>query len=106
MAYLLLDPIIKHVVLTKLVLRDNSDFADLWSTPPVTPHIKASRESSCSRQNSLIGHGNPIWERKEKNPPNFETPFQVYFFNLTNAEKFFEGEEKPILKEVGPYVYQ
>ena len=33
-------------------------------------------------------------------------PFQVYFFNLTNAEKFFNGEEKPILDEVGPYVYQ
>ena len=31
---------------------------------------------------------------------------QVYFFNLTNAEKFFGGEEKPILEEVGPYVYQ
>ena len=45
-------------------------------------------------------------EEREKNPTNFETPFQVYFFNLTNAEKFFEGEEKPILKEVGPYVYQ
>ena len=45
LAYLLLDPIIKHVVLTKLVLRDNSDFADLWSTPPVTPHIKVSAPS-------------------------------------------------------------
>ena len=32
--------------------------------------------------------------------------FQVYFFNLTNAEAFFEGHEKPKLKEVGPYVYQ
>jgi hypothetical protein len=30
----------------------------------------------------------------------------VYFFNLTNPEEFFAGEQKPSLKEVGPYTYQ
>ncbi len=70
LAYLVFDPVIKHVILSKLVLRNNSDFAELWSEPPITPHIK------------------------------------VYFFNLTNAEEFFAGNEKPKLKEVGPYVYQ
>ena len=50
LAYLLLDPIIKHVVLTKLVLRDNSDFADLWSTPPVTPHIKVGEFANLRRK--------------------------------------------------------
>ena len=32
---------------------------------------------------------------------------QVYFYNFTNAEKFFSGEEeKPYLQEVGPYTYR
>ena len=31
--------------------------------------------------------------------------FQVYFFNLTNAEAVFKGLEKPKLVEVGPYTY-
>ena len=32
--------------------------------------------------------------------------FQIYFFNLTNAEEFFAGKSQPILQEVGPYTYQ
>ena len=68
--YLMFDPIVQHIVLNRLVLRNHSDFAQIWENPPITPHLK------------------------------------VYFFNLTNAEKFFEGLEPPQVQEVGPYVYQ
>lgn len=30
---------------------------------------------------------------------------KVYFFNITNPAEFSEGE-KPILQEVGPWIYQ
>lgn len=69
-SYLAFDPIVKHVILSKLVLRNTSDFAEIWERPPITPHLK------------------------------------VYFFNLTNAEQFFNGTERPIVREVGPYTYQ
>merc|ERR1719320_438633 len=67
--YLLFDPIIKHVILKRLVLRNDTEFAEIWAEPPIPPHLK------------------------------------LYFFNLTNAEKFFEGAEGPKVAEVGPYVY-
>jgi len=67
--YLLFDPIIKHVILKRLVLRNDTEFASIWAEPPITPHLK------------------------------------LYFFNLTNAEKFFDGSEGPRVREVGPYVY-
>lgn len=70
LAYLLFDPLVKHVILSKLVLRNSSDFAEIWEEPPITPHLK------------------------------------VYFFNLTNAERFFSGDEAPIVREVGPYTYK
>ena len=69
-SYLAFDPVVKHIILNKLVLRNSSDFAEIWERPPITPHLK------------------------------------VYFFNLTNAEKFFNGTERPIVREVGPYTYQ
>lgn len=67
--YLLFDPIIQRVILNRLVLRNDTDFAAIWANPPITPHLK------------------------------------LYFFNLTNPEKFFAGEQGPVVKEVGPYVY-
>jgi hypothetical protein len=30
---------------------------------------------------------------------------KVYLFNITNPDEFAEGE-RPVLAEVGPYVYQ
>ena len=30
---------------------------------------------------------------------------QVYFFNITNPKKVFDGLEKPNLVELGPYTY-
>lgn len=38
------------------------------------------------------------------NPP-VESRFSIYFFNLTNPDQFLNGA-KPILNEVGPYVYR
>jgi len=40
LSYLLFDPIVKYVILGRLVLRNESDFADLWKNPPITPHFK------------------------------------------------------------------
>ena len=42
LSYLLFDPIVKYVILGRLVLRNESDFADLWKNPPITPHFKVS----------------------------------------------------------------
>ena len=42
LCYLLFDPIVKHVVLNKLVLRNDSDFAAIWKNPPIKPHFKVS----------------------------------------------------------------
>jgi len=40
LSYLLFDPIVKYVILGRLVLKAESDFADLWKNPPITPHFK------------------------------------------------------------------
>jgi len=40
LSYLLFDPIVKYVILGRLVLRNESDFAELWKKPPITPHFK------------------------------------------------------------------
>jgi hypothetical protein len=39
-----------------------------------------------------------------KDPP--VTPLmKLFFFNLTNADEFLSGRERPRVKKVGPYVY-
>eukprot|EP00095_Tigriopus_kingsejongensis_P008744 maker-scaffold92_size382268-snap-gene-1.19 protein:Tk08744 transcript:maker-scaffold92_size382268-snap-gene-1.19-mRNA-1 annotation:"scavenger receptor class b member 1" len=38
--YVLFDPVVRHIVLKKLVLRNSSDVAHLWEEPPITPHLK------------------------------------------------------------------
>ena len=39
-----------------------------------------------------------------KNPPI--TPYlKLYFFNVTNHEDFLVNGSKPILKEIGPFIY-
>jgi hypothetical protein len=40
LSYLLFDPIVKHLVLKRLVLRNDSDFAEIWRNPPIKPHFK------------------------------------------------------------------
>lgn len=40
LAYLLFDPIVKHLVLKRLVLSNDSEFAHIWQNPPITPHSK------------------------------------------------------------------
>ena len=42
LSYLLFDPIVKHLVLKRLVLRNDSDFAEIWRNPPIKPHFKVS----------------------------------------------------------------
>ena len=37
--------------------------------------------------------------------PPVEPQMKVYFFNVTNPREFMRGE-KPILREIGPYVYR
>lgn len=93
LGYLLFDPIVKHIILQKLVLRNNSEFAQIWEEPPITPHLKV--------RNSWAKH-------VKRKPMTCVTliPPQIYFFNLTNAEQVFAGGAKPRLKEIGPYVYQ
>ena len=45
LSYLLFDPIVKHLVLKRLVLRNDSDFAAIWRNPPIKPHFKVSQKS-------------------------------------------------------------
>jgi hypothetical protein len=40
LSYLVFDPMVKYIVLKRLVLRNESDFAELWKNPPITPHFK------------------------------------------------------------------
>lgn len=40
LCYLLFDPVVKHVILNKLILTNNSEIADFWQAPPITPHLK------------------------------------------------------------------
>ena len=120
MGYLLFDPIVKHIILKKLVLTDSSDFAQLWKEPPITPHLKVG--SRVKETNGKMSKGFYFVKERKSKCFNYsgrllclsKSPkwlivfflFQIYFFNLTNAEAVFEGLEKPKLEEVGPYVYQ
>jgi hypothetical protein len=55
LSYLLFDPIVKYVILGRLVLRNESDFAELWKKPPITPHFKVNSFSNFSKLIFLIG---------------------------------------------------
>lgn len=69
-AYLGFDPLVRSIVLKRLVLSNTSDTFSIWEDPPISPHLK------------------------------------VYFFNITNPKRVFDGLEKPNLVEVGPYTYK
>lgn len=48
-------------------------------------------------------NGSAKWDSWKEVPiPVFQ---QIYIFNVTNSEDVLKGE-KPILEELGPYVYQ
>jgi hypothetical protein len=36
----------------------------------------------------------------------FPLHFEVMFFNVTNPDEVVSGKQKPILVELGPYVYR
>jgi hypothetical protein len=55
-------------------------------------------------QKIVLREGSPTfgWWRK---PP--VTPLiKVYVYNVTNAEAFLNEGKKPVLEELGPYVYE
>ena len=98
--YLFFDPLVKHIVLRRLVLRNNSEFAQIWENPPITPHLKVHNTAT---ETTIF------WPRKTCiicGTDILLCLFQVYFFNLTNPDAVFAGEEQPNVTEVGPYVYQ
>jgi len=41
--YLLFDPIVKHVLLSNLVLTNDTQFAEIWRNPPIAPHLKVTK---------------------------------------------------------------
>ncbi|KAF5270111.1 hypothetical protein FQA39_LY08523 [Lamprigera yunnana] len=53
-------------------------------------------------QKIALTEGNEVYELWKKQP--FPLKLKVYFFNVTNAEDVQQGS-KPMLKEIGPYVY-
>jgi hypothetical protein len=40
LGFLIFDPVVKHLVLRRLILTNNSEIAYLWENPPITPHLK------------------------------------------------------------------
>nr|XP_040570239.1 lysosome membrane protein 2-like isoform X2 [Lepeophtheirus salmonis] len=40
LCYLVFDPLVKHVVLKRLILSNNSETSEIWENPPITPHFK------------------------------------------------------------------
>lgn len=57
----------------------------------------------CNAQKVKLAQGNDIWNIWSEMPiPMFS---KFYFFNVTNPDAVMDGA-KPILNEMGPYVYQ
>ena len=57
--YLLFNPLVRHITLKQLVLRNNSEFAKIWENPPITPHLKVS-------QNFDINFFIDIWKKDKR----------------------------------------
>jgi len=51
-----------------------------------------------------LKEGNPSYEWWSK--PPVEPKIRVYVYNVTNADEFLNNGSKPILDELGPYVYK
>ena len=58
-SYLLFDPLVKHVVLNRLVLSNHSDFAKIWQNPPITPHLKVYFFNLTNPEEFLSGKEKP-----------------------------------------------
>jgi len=58
-SYLLFDPLVKHVVLNRLVLSNQSDFAKIWQNPPITPHLKVYFFNLTNPEEFLSGKEKP-----------------------------------------------
>ena len=43
---------------------------------------------------------------KQLKDPSLPVYQDIYFYNLTNPEKFAKGEEQPNVTELGPYSYR
>ena len=50
-----------------------------------------------------LKEGGEVFEKWRKPPVEPQT--KVYFFNVTNPVEFMKGQ-KPIFKQIGPYVYK
>lgn len=62
LGYILFDPIVKHIVLRRLVLRDNSEFAQIWENPPITPHLKVYFFNLTNPKEFFAGTAKPVVE--------------------------------------------
>ena len=99
LAYLAFDPLVRSLILKKMVLSTSSENFKMWEDPPINPHLKVENIFwSFNNDNIFLIFG--LFHTSV-----FHSLFQVYFFNLTNAEAVFKGLEKPKLVEVGPYTY-
>lgn len=61
-SYLLFDPIVKYVILNRLVLRNDTDFAELWRNPPITPHFKVYFFNLTNPEEFFNGNAKPHLE--------------------------------------------
>ena len=50
-----------------------------------------------------LKEGGEVFEKWRK--PPVEPATKVFFFNLTNPTEFMQGQ-KPVFKQIGPYVYR
>lgn len=67
-----------------------------WYAFPLLEHYLIS-------QNIALKDGNPtynVWR-----DPSFPIKMKVYFFNVTNPDEVSNGG-RPIIKDLGPYVYE
>lgn len=55
-------------------------------------------------QNVVLRAGTDQFERWETTPQPMH--FKTYLFNITNPEEVLAGRARPILQEIGPYVYR
>ncbi|KAI4463000.1 scavenger receptor class b type-1 sr-b1 [Holotrichia oblita] len=55
------------------------------------------------KENIAMQEGTQAFDFWKKQP--FPLSYKVYFFNVTNPQEIMSGEN-PIVKEVGPYIYE
>ena len=50
-AYLGFDPLVRSLVLKKLVLSNTSETFQIWEDPPISPHFRVSKEITFKQMN-------------------------------------------------------